>query len=272
MSTVEDRARGPAAGNSAVITNDDGIDSEGLRMLARAAVEAGWDVVVAAPDRQASGSGAAMTAVQADGRVVVERRTLAGIETVPAYAVQATPGFIAFTAARGAFGHRPDYLLSGINVGPNTGQVVLHSGTVGAAMTAAISGVPAAAFSLDVGDGGDGKDWRAAADVAGQILPALAGIPRGIVLNVNIPDLPRDQILGIRQGGLAETGAVQLSIGELTAGYLHITMAETGVRPAPGTDSALLAAGYAAVTALRPVCEVSPDSLPRALPWPAWTQ
>jgi 5'-nucleotidase len=121
----------------AVVTNDDGIGSEGLRMLAGAAVRAGWDVVVAAPDRQASGSGAAMTAVQADGQVVVERHRLPGIETVPAYAVQAAPGFIAFTAVRGAFGRRPDYLLSGINLGPNTGQAVLHSGTVGAAMTAA---------------------------------------------------------------------------------------------------------------------------------------
>src|ERR671936_361763 len=98
----------------AVITNDDGIGSKGLRLLARAAVRAGWDVVVAAPDRQASGSGAAITAGQAEGRVVVERHKLPGLEDVPAYAVQAAPGFIAFTAVRGAFGPRPDYLLSGI--------------------------------------------------------------------------------------------------------------------------------------------------------------
>ena len=90
-----------------VVTNDDGIDSEGLRVLALTAVEAGWDVVVAAPDRQASGSGAAMTAVHADGQVVVKRHKLPGIESVPAYAVQAAPGFIAFTAVRGAFGSRP---------------------------------------------------------------------------------------------------------------------------------------------------------------------
>ena len=72
-----------------VITNDDGIGSEGLRVLARAAVQAGWDVVVAAPERQASGSGAAMTTEQAGGRVIAERHTLPGLETVPAYAVQA---------------------------------------------------------------------------------------------------------------------------------------------------------------------------------------
>lgn len=248
-------------GIHAVVTNDDGIGSEGLRMLACAAVRAGWDVVVAAPDRQASGSGAAMTAVQADGQVVVERHRLPGIESVPAYAVQAAPGFIAYTAVRGAFGRRPDYLLSGINLGPNTGQVVLHSGTVGAAMTAATYGVRAVAFSLDAEDDDGTWSWNPASDLAGEILPALRDVPPGIVLNVNIPNAP---IHGIRQAGLAATGTVELSIGQATAGHLHVTMAETGERPAPGTDSALLAAGYATVTALRPVCEVRPDGLPWA--------
>lgn len=255
----------------AVVTNDDGIDSEGLRALASAALALGWDVTVAAPDRQASGSGTAMTAVQADSRVVVERRTLPGLESVPAYAVQAAPGFIAFTAVRGAFGREPDVLLSGINIGPNTGRVVLHSGTVGAAMTAAIYGVPAAAFSLDVTDGtiaSDGADaslWRRAADVVGEILPELCGIEKGAVLNVNIPGAGRDKILGIRQARLAMPGAVQLSLREDTGAYLHVAMAETGQAPEPGTDEALLAAGYAAVTTLRPVCEV--PSAPMS--WPA---
>jgi 5'-nucleotidase len=248
-----------------VVTNDDGIGSEGLRMLAVAAVQAGWDVVVAAPDRQASGSGAAMTAVQAGGQVIVERHNLPGIEAVPAYAVQAAPGFIAFTAVRGAFGRRPDYLLSGINLGPNTGKVVLHSGTVGAAMTAATHGVRAAAFSLDVSDDATDEQWRSASDVAGEILLALRQIPPGVVLNVNIPGAPQPGIHGIRQARLAAAGAVELSIAEAAAGYLHVTMAETGQQPAPGTDSALLAAGYAAVTALQPVCEAASVGLP----WPA---
>ena len=248
----------------AVVTNDDGIGSEGLRMLACAAVRAGWDVVVAAPDRQASGSGAAMTAVQADGRVVVERHCIAEIETVPAYAVQAAPGFIAFTAVRGAFGRQPDCLLSGINIGPNTGQVVLHSGTVGAALTAATYGVPAAAFSLDISESGDAEHWRQASDVALEVLPVLRHLPPGVVLNVNIPAAPTGRIKGIRQARLAVAGAVELNLVESTAGHLHVTMAETGKQPAPGTDSALLAAGYAVVTAIRPLCEETSASLP----WP----
>src|ERR1035441_6498300 len=85
-----------------VVTNDDGIDSAGLRLLAAAALRTGCKVLVAAPDHQASGSSAAMTAVRDDGRIVMERRKLAGLDTVPAYAVQAAPAFIAFTAVREA--------------------------------------------------------------------------------------------------------------------------------------------------------------------------
>lgn len=248
----------------AVVTNDDGIGSEGLRVLARAAVQAGWDVVVAAPERQASGSGAAMTMVQSGGRVIAERHTLPGLETVPAYAVQGTPAFIAFTAVRGAFGARPDYLLSGVNLGPNTGQVVLHSGTVGAAMTAANHGVRAAAFSLDAEGDAVAVEWDSAADVAAQILSALRDIKPGIVLNVNVPNIPKDRINGIRQARLAAGGAVELSIGQVMAGSIQVTLAETGVPPAPGTDSALLAAGYASVTPLQPICEVTSVGLPWA--------
>ncbi len=134
-------------------------------------------------------------------------------------------GFIAFTAVRGAFGRRPDYLLSGINLGPNTGKVVLHSGTVGAAMTAATHGVRAAAFSLDVSDDATDEQWRSASDVAREILLALRQIPPGVVLNVNIPGAPQPGIHGIRQARLAAAGAVELSIAKAAAGYLHVTVA-----------------------------------------------
>ena len=248
----------------AVVTNDEGLGSEGLRMLAYAAVQAGWDVVVAAPDRQASGTGAAMTAVQADGQVIVERYRLPLDRNCPRPRRPGRPGFIAFTAVPGAFGRRPDYLLSGINLGPNTGKAVLPSGTVGAAMTAATYGVRAAAFSLDVSDAADAEHWRPASDVVGGILPTLRDLPSGVVLNVNVPVAPRGRIQGIRQARLADAGAVELSIVEAAVGYLRVTMAETGKQPAPGTDSALLAAGYATVTALRPVCAVTSADLP----WP----
>lgn len=253
------------AGRRAIVTNDDGIASEGLRLLADAAVSAGLDVVVAAPDQEASGSGAAMTVVAAEERVVVERRELAGLIGVPVYAVRAVPGFIAFTGVRGALGPSPALLLSGINRGPNTGRAILHSGTVGAAMTAAGQGVRAAAFSLDVRSPADGVDasehWETASAVARRIIPALHGMPHGVVLNVNVPNVPLQQLRGIRRGTLAQTGAVEINVVEAGADYLQVTMSDVTERPRPGTDSALLAAGYATVTLVLPLCELHGEDL-----------
>jgi 5'-nucleotidase len=246
----------------AVVTNDDGVDSEGLRLLARVALDAGFDVVVAAPHQEASGSGSAMTAVSDDGRVVVERRKLAGLGGTDVYAVQAAPAFIAFTAVRGAFGTRsPMVLLSGINRGPNTGRAVLHSGTVGAAMTASLSGVPAAAFSLDVRGGQVPEHWETAVAVARQVIPAVTGLSPGVMLNVNVPNLPPDQLRGLRRATLAGTGAVEVSIVAADRDYLQVTTAEAGTRPGGGTDSAALAAGYASLTVLRAVCEAPGEDL-----------
>jgi 5'-nucleotidase len=269
------------------VTNDDGIDSTGLRLLAAAALRTGCKVLVAAPDHRASdhqasdhqasdhrasdhqapGSSAAMTAVRDEGRIVMERRKLAGLDTVPAYAVQATPAFIAFTAVREAFGRQPDFLLAGINLGPSTGRAILHSGTVGAAMTAASHGVRAAAFSLDADDDAAHVHWETAAAVATQVILALPDLPRGEVLNVNIPNVPPHMLRGIRRGQLPVFGAVQIDIIEAAEDHLQVTMSDRDAGPTPGTDSGLLAAGYASVTPLLPVSEAPAPWLP----WPAVT-
>jgi 5'-nucleotidase len=251
----------------AVVTNDDGIESEGLRLLAGAALDARLDVVVAAPPREASGSGSAMTpisasSISADGRVVVERRKLAGLDGTAVYAVEALPAFIAFTAVRGAFGARPPMvLLSGINRGPNTGRAVLHSGTVAAAMTASLHGVPAAAFSLDIRGEAEPEQWETAVAVARQVIPALAGLRAGVVLNVNVPNVPLDRLRGLRQATLAAGGAVEVSIVAAEEDDLQVTVTEAAEQPASGTDLAALAAGYASLTALRPVCEATDADL-----------
>src|SRR5690606_33742122 len=129
----------------ALITNDDGIDATGLRVLADCAIHAGLEVVVAAPSWDSSGAGASLTAVEDDGRVVLREAELAGV-TGRCISIDAAPAFIVRSAMSGAFGARPDVVLSGVNHGPNTGHAVLHSGTVGAALTAATHGVPTAAF------------------------------------------------------------------------------------------------------------------------------
>jgi 5'-nucleotidase len=244
----------------ALVTNDDGIASAGIRALAGAALAAGLEVVVAAPAGEASGSSAALTAVQADGRIVVEQHRLEGVEDVPAYGVAATPAFIVRIATRGAFGPAPDVVLSGINRGANTGRSILHSGTVGAALTARTRGLPGMAVSLA---GADPEHWETAAGVAGEVLRHLLAAGEPLVLNLNVPDLPSRQLRGLRRARLAPFGRVQTTITDVGQGYVQLGVAaEEDLEHEPDTDAALVAAGFATVTALHPICERGDVELP----------
>ena len=124
----------------ALITNDDGIDSPGLWALAAAARDTGLEVVVAAPHRDSSGVGTSVLSVQDDDRTQMHARELPGLSGVEAWAVEGHPAYIVLVAGRGWLDPAPDVVLSGINVGANVGHAVLHSGTVGAALTAARHG------------------------------------------------------------------------------------------------------------------------------------
>jgi 5'-nucleotidase len=149
------------------VTNDDGIDSPGLHALAGLAVELDLEVLVAAPARESSGASASLGAVEERGRVVIDSRPIDALPGVPSLAVRAAPAFIVRSVLRRAFGVEPNLVLSGVNQGPNTGHAVLHSGIVGAAMTAATYGRRPLAVSLAAG--GD-QWWWATATVA--IAPA----------------------------------------------------------------------------------------------------
>jgi len=242
-----------------LVTNDDGIDSEGIRRLALAVREAGHEVVVAAPAEEASGSSSALTALEDHGRIVVERRRLSGLEDVVAHSVAALPGFIALIAAQGAFGAPPDLVLSGINRGVNTGHAVIHSGTVGAAVTAVVNGCPAMAVSQDVGRP---MHWVSAAHIARLLLPLLIASDATAVLNVNVPNAPIEAIRGLRRAELAPFGTVQTKITERGSGFVRLTVAETDPDPDLRTDAGLLAEGYATLTLLQPPCESALDGLP----------
>ena len=239
----------------ALITNDDGIDSAGLRRLARVAVAAGLKVTVAAPDGERSGTSAAISGLAAGGRLLVSDRTLDGLENVPAVAVQASPAMIVFVGTQGAFGPPPDIVLAGINRGPNIGQAILHSGTVGAALTAASAGLPAMAISL-ASDRAEHWDTAAAATtrVLGWFLPR-AEVP--VVVNVNVPDRPADQLRGLHAARLASYRVARAIIGEPGEGFIPITFSELDAQPGAGTDLALLRDGWATVTVLEGLSESS---------------
>lgn len=126
-----------------LVTNDDGIDAEGLHVLARRLTDLG-DVVVVAPDREYSGASAALGALH----VIRPEVRPAEIEGVAeAWSVSGPPALCVTFARVGLFGGPFDLVAAGINPGANTGRAVYHSGTVGAAITARNAGIPGLAVS-----------------------------------------------------------------------------------------------------------------------------
>jgi 5'-nucleotidase len=137
--------------------------------------------------------------------------------------------------------------VSGINPGPNTGRAVLHSGTVGAARTAANFGVSGLAVSIGVGDP---YRWETAAELAVAALAWLVEQPPKTVLNLNVPNLPRDELRGVREASLAPFGTVRAALVESQGGGLQMELAEHGVELPADSDTALVRSGWAALTSL----------------------
>jgi len=243
-----------------LITNDDGITAPGLHALAAAAVADGQRVVVAAPSAQASGAGTSITTSQRNGRVPVERHELPGLEGVPAYGVGAQPAFISFAAIRGWFPEPPSLVLSGINEGANLGHAILHSGTVGAALTAGRLGVRALAVSLDCDDTPPDvrPGWDVAAALVPEVLQLLAATPAGTVLTLNVPDLPAAELGETRVAPLATQGRMHTTVINHDDGNLGVRLLGPDGTTQPGTDVALLAEGHPTLTAVRWVTE-NPD-------------
>lgn len=197
---------GYRTGMRILVTNDDGIDSVGLHILARAMQPFG-DVLIVAPDEEYSGAGAAIGAIW---MMTPEVHTghVEGIET--AWAVSGPPALCVMFARLGAFGPPPDLIVSGINPGANVGRSVYHSGTVGAAVTGRNGGISGVAVSQAVtGFGVEGQGWEealvnqkwdTAATVAANVVETLVAEPpaESGVLNINVPNLDVAEIKGYR--------------------------------------------------------------------------
>ncbi|MFZ5868153.1 MAG: 5'/3'-nucleotidase SurE [Thermodesulfobacteriota bacterium] len=174
-----------------LLTNDDGIHAEGLRLLRRAMRDIGT-VAIVAPDVERSAVGHAITLYDP---IKVNEVTRNG--EFYGHAVAGTPADAVKLAVNSLLPRRPDLVIAGINNGANLGFNVLYSGTVSAATEAAILGVPAMAVSL-----AQKKDppfefaLPHVALLARWIL--REGLPRGVALNVNIPAIPPDEICGYR--------------------------------------------------------------------------
>ncbi len=195
-----------------LVTNDDGIDSIGLHVLARHLVPLG-DVVIVAPDEEYSGFGAALGTLHTM-HPVVHRVQVEGIEE--AWTVDAPPAMCVFFARLGVFGP-VDLVVSGINPGVNVGRAIYHSGTVGAALTARNGGISGIAVSQSVtghgveGQGWDemlvGQQWETAAQIAATAAEGLlADMPSNpVVINLNVPNCAPEELKGWRH---ADVGTV----------------------------------------------------------------
>lgn len=178
-----------------LVTNDDGITAPGLRALIRYMKEIG-EVVVVAPDNPQSGMGHAITL---DTTLYVQRIRMPGDNTArEEYSCSGTPADCVKLALQEILGRKPDICVSGINHGSNSSINVIYSGTMSAAIEAGIEGVPAIGFSLC--DYSWEADFRPSEESVKKIVKEALdkGIPKGVVLNVNIPKTNSDEIRGIK--------------------------------------------------------------------------
>ena len=255
-----------------LVTNDDGIDSIGLHVLARAMKPLG-DVVIVAPDEEYSGYSAAIGSIWLMNPEV-HRAHVEGIDE--AWAVTGPPALCAMFARLGAFGDI-DIVVSGINPGANVGRSVYHSGTVGACLTARNGGISAVAVSQSVDSWGvegqameevlGNQQWQGAADVAalvvGQILEDLPEHP--VVANINVPNRPAAEMEGWRRTAVGTAPPRSMAKAELTPkkghdGAFHVEWSwGEAVATHSSDDTGAVMDGFASITWLGALDAVEPD-------------
>lgn len=172
-------------------TNDDGINADGLWYLVEALSKVG-EVVVVAPDRDQSGVGTSVTLHQP----VRVREIKPPVRGVKCYAIEGTPADSVILALGRLVGDKVDTVFSGINEGPNLGSDVLISGTVSAALLGHLLGIPAIALSVAALERVHFDAAARLAVVIARMIEAQA-LPQQILLNINLPNLPLDQIQGV---------------------------------------------------------------------------
>jgi 5'-nucleotidase len=248
-----------------LVTNDDGVHAPGLAALVRAlgpwAAAHGHELVVVAPLANYSGASAAVGTVYERETIGFRVVRIEGAEDVAVYGLDAPPALSVIVGAYGAFGEPPDVVVSGINLGVNVGRSVLHSGTVGAALTASQRGLRALAVSMR---SRPEHHWETATRLALAVLPVLATSPERTVLNLNVPSLPLEELAGVVAAPISDAGIVQGARAErtgpdsgtvlLTLGTAVPTLGDTSGGD-PTDDASLVGAGFATLTPLRGVGE-----------------
>jgi 5'-nucleotidase len=229
-----------------LISNDDGYRAEGIQRL-RAAIATLAEVTVVAPDRNRSGASNSLT-------LDVPLRVF---ESEPGvhFVAGGTPTDCVHMAISGLFNFDFDMVVSGVNDGPNLGDDVLYSGTVAAAIEGRFLGLSAVAVSLCM-EQDSGRHFETGAEVARRIVAQLLRKPpeKALILNVNVPDVPLQQIRGFRSTRLGfrhRSEPVIRAQDPRGRPVYWVGPAGTQQDAAEGTDFHAISEGYVSVTPLQ---------------------
>jgi 5'-nucleotidase len=230
-----------------LISNDDGVDAEGLWQLTAALRDVG-DIVVFAPDGPRSGMSCAITTTKP-----VTCRLLRQEDGLTVYSCTGTPVDCVKLAVSEILPHRPDVLVAGINHGGNQGLSVHYSGTMGAAFEGCVAGIPSTGISMHGYT--PGADFTASRRYARLLTLQLLkhGLPHGTYLNLNIPNIP--EVKGLRAGRQTDGRWIREYVCEADqngnpAYLLAGEYAATGPQR-PDNDVTLLDGGYASLVPCR---------------------
>lgn len=235
-----------------LLTNDDGIGSPGIRRLA-AALAPMVDLTVVAPQGDMSGSGTGIGPFDTARGVALERLDGTGFD---AWTVGGPPGLAVLAGMLGAFGDPPDLVVSGINAGLNTGHSIIHSGTVGGALTARSFGIQGLAVSLAPSDP---WHWDTAVEVAVSAVRWVLDRHDHLVLNVNVPARPLGEVRGAHWSDLDEFGHIRVAMANEPEGRLEFGTRDHDTGFAPGCDTDLVWDGYVTLT---PLSAIEPTAFP----------
>ena len=233
-----------------LLTNDDGVNATGLRLLETIAGKFSDDIWVVAPTEEQSGAGHSLTLTQ-PVRVRRHDNRRFSVTGTPTDAVMMALAHIMKDSP-------PDLILSGINRGANLAEDVTYSGTVSAAMEGALAGVRSIALSQSYSrEGmGDTVPFAAAEAWAERALEPLIGLEMapGSLINVNFPALAPEQVKGVRvcRQGIRDYGRLRLVERQDPRGYTYFWFGLGPVVETPGhsTDLEVIADGYVSVTPL----------------------
>jgi len=223
-----------------LLCNDDGIHAPGIAELHQSIGHLG-NLHVVAPDRERSAAGHAITLTD----------PIKAINTPFGIAVSGTPADCIKLAVRMLHKNNPpDLIVSGINLGSNTGISVLYSGTVSAASEAVILGVPGIAISLCTYQN---PHWETAAHVAAEIVAKIAKnpLPEGTLLNVNVPNVPLAELKGMKAARMGRSRFIEkfsTHVDPRGNNYYWLDGELDLLDDSADTDVRVVESGYAALT------------------------